>query len=67
MRVRRILGLALVVIGVVWIAQGLGTLHGSPMTGHGLWTVLGAALGLIGSVLLFGATRARKRIEKADD
>jgi uncharacterized membrane protein HdeD (DUF308 family) len=61
MLARRIIGIVLVVIGGVWIAQGSGALHGSFMTGEALWTVIGVICVLFGIALLIGAARDAKR------
>jgi len=65
--VRRIVGIILVVIGGVWIAQGSGALHGSFMTGEALWTVIGVIALLFGIALLVGAARDSKRARAVDD
>jgi hypothetical protein len=62
--VRRIIGVALVVVGAVWIAQGTGALGGSFMTGQGLWTVIGAIAVLFGAALLIGAVRDGRRAKR---
>jgi len=64
MLARRILGVVLVAIGGVWIAQGSGVLHGSFMTGQGLWTVIGVIAVLFGISLLVGVARQRKRVDE---
>jgi hypothetical protein len=64
---RRIIGIILVVIGGVWIAQGSGALHGSFMTGEALWTVIGVIAALFGLALLVGAARDRKRTNADDE
>jgi hypothetical protein len=64
---RRIIGIILVVIGGVWIAQGSGALHGSFMTGEALWTVIGVIAALFGLALLVGAARDRKRTDADDE
>ena len=61
MLARRIIGIVLVAIGGVWIAQGSGVLHGSFMTGEGLWTVIGVIAALFGIALLIGTVRDRRR------
>ena len=61
MLARRIIGLVLVVVGVVWIAQGTGALGGSFMTGEGLWPVIGVITALFGIALLMGVARDRRR------
>jgi hypothetical protein len=58
---RRILGVVLVAIGGVWIAQGSGVLHGSFMTGEALWTVIGIIAVLFGIALLLGVAREHRR------
>jgi hypothetical protein len=67
MVVRGVIALVLVAVGVVWIAQGLGALHGSPMTGHAIWAVLGAVLLAIAAALVVGAVRARKAAGLPDE
>ena len=52
MWILRIVGALLVVLGGVWIAQGIGALHGSMMTGHPGYAVLGAVTAAAGLVLL---------------
>ena len=59
MRTRRIVGVILLVIGGVWIAQGSGALGGSFMSGKVLWLVIGVIVGLFGLALLLGTMRDR--------
>jgi hypothetical protein len=58
---RGIAGVVLCLIGAVWIAQGTNAVHGSAMSGHGRYAVLGIAVVLIGLALLAWAWRIRKR------
>jgi hypothetical protein len=60
-RTRRIIGVVLLVIGGVWIAQGSGALGGSFMSGEVLWLVIGLIVCLFGLALLLGAVRDSKR------
>jgi hypothetical protein len=53
-------GLGLVLVGLVWTAQGLGWLGGSPMTGKTLWAVLGPVLALVGAGLVAVYVRRRR-------
>jgi hypothetical protein len=53
------LGLVLVLVGLVWTAQGIGWLEGSPMTDEVLWAVLGPLLALAGAGLVFVGVRRR--------
>lgn len=57
---RGIVGVALCLVGAIWIAQGTGALHGSGMSGHALYAVLGAGAILIGLAFLMWAWRIRK-------
>ena len=61
MRVALVIGVLLCVVGAVWIGQGIGTIHGSFMTGQGIWTVIGGVTFLVGVALLSGVARARRR------
>jgi hypothetical protein len=53
------LGVLLVVIGVVWTLQGLGSLGGSAMTGVTLWAIVGPVVALVGVLLVARGGRAR--------
>jgi protein-S-isoprenylcysteine O-methyltransferase Ste14 len=62
MVIRAILGLAgvlAVVVGVVFIGQGVNVIHGSSMSGHGGYAGLGAVLLVIGLGLVILAWRRR--------
>ncbi len=53
-----VVGVVAVVIGAVWVAQGLGYLPGSFMTGVRLWFWVGLACVLAGlGLLLFSRRR----------
>ena len=57
-----IVGVLVVLIGVVWIGQGLGLIAGSVMTGDRTWFYVGIVMVVIGAVLLrFGLRRPRSR------
>ena len=47
-----IAGVVLVLIGSVWILQGINVLPGSFMTGQTKWAVYGAITALIGVALI---------------
>lgn len=59
-----IVGVLLIAVGGVWLAQGTGVLPGSVMTGVAFWAVVGAIMVLVGLVLLVFASRlgARDRL-----
>lgn len=42
MWIRRTIAAVLILVGVVWVLQGIGVLGGSFMTGEALWALIGA-------------------------
>ena len=61
MRTRWIIAAVLVIIGAVWIAQGLGVFPGSGfMDGDTTWAVIGAILLGVGIVVGWSAFRMRR-------
>lgn len=53
-------GTLFVLIGIIWILQGIGILLGSFMTGQPFWATMGLLAVIAGAVLLFvGARRPR--------
>jgi uncharacterized membrane protein HdeD (DUF308 family) len=52
-----IVGVVLVLMGGVWILQGINVLPGSFMTGQTKWAVYGAVAIVAGIVLLLAARR----------
>jgi hypothetical protein len=61
MWIRVAIGVVLLIVGGVWIGQGVGWIHGSFMTGEALWAVIGAACVAIGVWLLSTAVRSSRR------
>jgi hypothetical protein len=61
MWLRGLPGLVICALGVVWLLQGIDVLHGSGMTGHHQYAVLGAVAIVLGAALLVWAERARRR------
>ena len=57
---RAIVGVVLSVVGVVWILQGTNVVHGSGMSGHGLYAVLGVVVLAIGVAAIGWAWRIRQ-------
>lgn len=51
------LGVILILIGGVWILQGINVLPGSFMTGQTQWAVYGAIAVVVGVVLLVASRR----------
>jgi protein-S-isoprenylcysteine O-methyltransferase Ste14 len=54
-----IVGVLAVVVGAVFIGQGVNVIHGSSMSGHGGYAGLGAFLLVIGLGLVIWAWRLR--------
>jgi hypothetical protein len=50
-------GVLCLLLGCVWILQGINILPGSFMTGQTKWAIYGALLVIIGIGLLFSANR----------
>jgi hypothetical protein len=58
MRIARgVLGGLLILIGIVWILQGINVLPGSFMTGQTQWSVYGGIAAAVGVGLLWTAKR----------
>jgi hypothetical protein len=54
-----IFGVLLLLLGLVWIGQGLGYIKGSFMTGEMLWFWIGLACAVVGAGLLAFTLRRR--------
>lgn len=64
----RVIGVVLVVVGGVWVLQGIGIAQGSVMTGRPIWAVVGAVLIIAGAVVLRRAiNRAKAQIQSEID
>ncbi len=49
----------MLLIGIIWVLQGVNILPGSFMTGHIIWAIYGAPLALVGAVLVWWVNRKR--------
>lgn len=49
---RLIVAILLMLVGLIWILQGIGWLGGSFMTGSMMWFYIGIAVALTGAALL---------------
>ena len=47
----------LLVIGLIWVLQGLNFLPGSFMTGQIIWAIYGAPMALVGAALAWWVNR----------
>jgi hypothetical protein len=55
----RVVGVVLVLIGAVWLVQGLGLVPtGSFMDGQGVWAVIGAVC-MVGGLIALSRSRRR--------
>ena len=54
-----VLGVLLILVGIVWILQGINVLPGSFMTGQSKWAVYGGVLLLVGVSLLVAGKQRR--------
>ncbi len=61
--VLNVVAVILVLVGLVWILQGVNVLPGSFMSGNPLYTVLGLILAVIGGVMLYLSNRRRPKME----
>jgi hypothetical protein len=59
MRVVRGLLVLCMLVGVVWIGQGVGVIRGSFMTGQIEWSAIGAVLAGVAALALWWTTRPR--------
>jgi hypothetical protein len=57
----RLLGAAMLVVGLVWVLQGTGNLGGSFMSGDSTWTVVGAVVAVAGVGALVAGLRRPPR------
>ncbi len=62
--VKGVIGGLAVLVGAIWILQGINVLGGSMMSGHPGYAVLGAVVGAIGLVLLWSAWRSWSRLPR---
>ena len=59
--VLRVVAILLIVMGIVWILQGINVLPGSFMTGQMQWAYRGGAAAVVGLLILIFANRGRMR------
>ena len=56
-----IVGLIAILVGAVWILQGVGVLPGSFMTGQRMWLVIGIIVAIVGVALAYNGIRRPAR------
>ncbi|MGZ3491178.1 MAG: hypothetical protein ACXU9S_06940 [Gemmatimonadaceae bacterium] len=57
--VLNIVGVLCLLMGCIWILQGINVLPGSFMTGQTKWALYGCLLAVVGIVVLISANRRR--------
>jgi glucose dehydrogenase len=60
MWIKGIAGVVCVLIGLVWIGQGINLLPGSFMSGQSMWAIIGLVVLVIGAWLLWSVARQRR-------
>ncbi len=61
MVVRRVVGVIVGLVGLVWLFQGIGVLGGSFMSGSSTWATIGLVLVLAGAWLVAGQRNRSRR------
>ena len=56
-----VVGVVALVIGAVWIGQGLNLIPGSFMTGDRTWFAIGLVVAVVGVVLIAAGSRRTRR------
>lgn len=51
----------MILVGLIWIGQGVNLIPGSFMTGDPQWALIGAVLGVLGVVILVSNRRSARR------
>ncbi len=60
-----VLGVLAVLLGGLWMGQGLNLIPGSGMSGNQMWFWIGLVLALVGLALVVaGATRGRRAVQR---
>jgi hypothetical protein len=55
------IGIVFVLLGLLWIGQGMGVVPGTFMTGDRMWAIWGSIEALLGAGLLILLSRGRSR------
>ena len=57
-----VVGIVLILIGIVWILQGLNILPGSVMSGRPVYSVLGLGVAVVGVIVLLYSRRRKSAL-----
>jgi hypothetical protein len=55
----RVLGGVLILVGLVWVAQGLGFVGGGFMSGDRFWAIVGVVAAALGAAIVWTTRRSR--------
>ena len=55
----KLVGVALLLVGLLWVLQGAGLVGGSFMTGQSRWLFIGIVTAIVGAAVLGFAARRR--------
>lgn len=58
-----VVGIVLILIGIVWILQGLNILPGSVMSGRPVYSVLGLGVAVVGVIVLLYSSRRKSALK----
>ena len=58
-----VVGIVLILIGNVWILQGLNILPGSVMSGRPVYSVLGLGVAVVGVIVLLYSSRRKSALK----
>jgi hypothetical protein len=61
------LGCVFLVVGLIWLGQGVGLIGGSFMTGEAVWALLGGVCIVFGAFLVRAGFRWRQEASVDDD
>ena len=59
MWLRRGIGSLLILVGIIWILQGMDVLGGSGMSGEAIWAVIGVVLVFLGVIVVITGSRSQ--------
>ncbi|MDI1290749.1 MAG: hypothetical protein PSX37_12460 [bacterium] len=51
--IRLVIGIVVIIVGVIWFLQGIGTIGNSSMSGSTFWAIAGVVAVIGGAVLIF--------------
>lgn len=55
--IRLVISIALLLVGLLWIGQGIGLLGGNAMSGQSVWALIGAVLVVAAAGVAWSARR----------